>query len=164
MQGMEESAIENLTLQNIHLRITRPFDYSWRAKHAGGSSNPDDDRITRFARQPSYCTLANLRNLHVDNLRVEAVPGGLETFSRSALSVFHARGALLRSVACSPAAAAAPVMELHDVRTGLVTGCVAAPGTEIFLRCHEMDQSDVLMEANNLRNARHSVEHSARAG
>jgi hypothetical protein len=68
MQGMRESPLENLVLQNISLRVTQAFDYSRRAKHAGGSMNPHDDRITLYARQPSYCTLANVRNVVVDNL------------------------------------------------------------------------------------------------
>jgi hypothetical protein len=163
MQGMQDSAIENLTLHNILLRVTRPFDYSRRAKHAGGSSNPDDDRITRFARLPSYCTLANVRNAVVDNLRIEAAPGVLEAFPRSALTVFHAQEALLRSVARSSAAPGAAVIELHAVRTGLVTGCVAAPGTGTFLRCNDMDRADVLLDANNLRNAKLIVEQSSRS-
>jgi polygalacturonase len=157
IQGMQESPIENLTLSNVSFRVTKPFDYSQREKHAGGPSNPHDDRITRYARQPSYCTVANVRNLVVDNLRVDAAPGVMEANPRSALSVFHAEGAALRSIVRSPAAPA-PVMELHEVQNALVTGCVATPGTETFLRTYGMAEDDVTLEANRLRNVKQAVE------
>lgn len=158
IQGMRESAIENLTLHNVSLRVPRPFDYSRRAKHAGGTSNPHDDRKTRFARQPSYCTLANLRNVVVDNLRVDAAPGVLEAFPRTALTLFNAQGALLRSIARSPSGTGGPVVELHETRQGLLTGCVAGPGTETFLRIYGMDEGEVAIEANSFRNAKQAVE------
>src|ERR1035441_1563510 len=138
---MADRAIENLTLHNINLQITRPFDFSERRKHEGGTGNPHDDRITLYARQPSYCTLANVNNVVVDNLRVDAAPEVLDKFPRSALAVFHARGAVLRSIARS-GPAHAPVVELHEVRGGLVTGCIASPGTEVFARTHGMEESE----------------------
>jgi hypothetical protein len=150
---MPESFVENLVLHNVSIRVTRAFDYSHRAKHAGGPSNPRDDRITRYARQPSYCTLANVRNLVVDNLRVDAVPGVREANPRSALSLFHAEGAVLRTIARSPATPGA-VLELHQVQDALVTGCVATPGRETFLRTYGMAEGDVTIEANRLRNVR----------
>jgi hypothetical protein len=149
MQGMEQSVIENLTLHNISLRVTRPSDYSKRVKHAGGTVNPHDDRITRFARQPSYCALANARNVVVDNLRVDAAPGILEANSRSAVSLFNVQGALLRSVARSPAVAG-PVVELNEVRQGLVTSCIASRA-ETFLKLTGMKDDDVVIEANNFQ-------------
>jgi hypothetical protein len=157
MQGMEQSVIENLTLRDIGFRVVRPFDYSGRAKHAGGTANPRDDRITRFARQPSYCAIANARNVVVDNLRVDAVPGVLGSSPRTALSLFNTQGAVLRSVARSPAGAG-PVVEFDGVREALVTGCVAGPGTGTFLRCRDVAESDVAIEANNFRGVKRVVE------
>ena len=158
MQGMRESVLENLVLHNISLRVTQAFDYSQRAKHAGGDINPHDDRITLYARQPSYCTLANLRNVVVDNLQVEAAPGVLEAYPRTALSVFNAEGALLTSIARTPGGDFGPVVELHDVRPSLITGCLAGPGTGTFLRTYGMAEDDVALEANNLRLAKKAVE------
>ena len=151
MQGMRESTLENLVLHNISLRVTQPFDYSRRAKHSGGNSNPHDDRITLYARQPSYCTLANLRNVVVDNLQVEAAPGVLEAYPRTALSVFHAQGALLKSIVRTPGGDYGPVVELHDVRPSLISGCLAGAGTGTFLRTYGMAEEDFALEANNLR-------------
>jgi len=160
MQGMRESVLENLVLQNISLRVTQPYDYSRRAKHTGGSSNPHDDRITLYARQPSYCTLANVRNLVVDNLQVEAAPGILEAYPRTALSVFNADGALLKSIARTPGGDFGPVVELHNVRPSLITGCLAGAGTGTFLRTQGMADDDVALEANNLRLAKKAIEKS----
>ena len=158
MQGMRESVLENLVLHNISLRVTQAFDYSQRAKHAGGDINPHDDRITLYARQPSYCTLANLRNVVVDNLQVEAAPGVLEAYPRTALSVLNAEGALLKSIARTPGGDFGPVVELHDVRPSLITGCLAGPGTGTFLRTYGMAEDDVALEANNLRLAKKAFE------
>jgi polygalacturonase len=154
MQGMRESLLDNLVLQNISLRVTQAFDYSQRRKHAGGPSNPHDDRITLYARQPSYCTLANLRNVVVDNLQVEAAAGVLEAYPRTALSVFNAEGALLKSIGRTPGGDYGPVVELHDVHPSLLTGCLAGPATGTFLRTYGMADEDVALEANNLRPAK----------
>jgi hypothetical protein len=40
---------------------------------------------------------------------------------------------------------------VHDA---LVTGCVATPGTETFLRAYGMAEGDVTLGANRLRNVR----------
>jgi polygalacturonase len=158
IQGMRESAIENLTLQNIVLRVTRGFDYSQRRKHAGGTSNPKDDRITRLARQPSYCTLAHIRNLMVDNLNVQVDTSVLESFPRSALALLNSEGAMLRSIYRGPGAKGGPVLEFSDTREASVTACVAPPGTETFLRLHGMRKDDVALTGNNLRGAKRAVQ------
>jgi hypothetical protein len=160
MQGMPESLLENLVLQNISLRVTQAFDYSQRRKHAGGASNPHDDRISLYARQPSYCTLANLRNLVVENLQVEAAAGVLEAYPRTALSVFNAEGALLKSIGRTPGGDHGPVVEMHNVRPGLITACLAGPGTGTFLRTDGMADEDIALEANNLRLAKKPWERS----
>jgi hypothetical protein len=116
MQGMPGSAIENLTLSGICFRVTAPFDYSQRKKHAGGTINPKDDRITVYARHPSYCAIANVRNLLVDNLSVQADEKVLEAFPRSALALMHADGAILRAVRRGGSEKAGPMVELHHSR------------------------------------------------
>jgi len=107
-----------------------------------------------YARQPSYCTLANLRNVVVDNLQVEAAAGVLEAYPRTALSVFNAEGALLKSIGRTPGGDYGPVVELHDVHPSLLTGCLAGPATGTFLRTYGMADEDVALEANNLRPAK----------
>jgi hypothetical protein len=157
IQGMQESAIENVTMRDVFLRVTRPFDYSERKKHAGGTINPKDDRITLYARQPSYCTLANARGVVVDNFRVVGDPKVLATFPRSAVALFRVQGALLRGIHRDPAAQSASVVALHECREALVTGCLAPAGTGAFLSLEGMQKDDLAMEANDLRRARLQV-------
>jgi hypothetical protein len=52
------------------------------------------------------------------------------------------------------------VVELHNVRPSLVTGCLASAGTGTFLRTNGMAGDDVALEANNLRLAKKAVEKS----
>jgi hypothetical protein len=158
MQGMLESPLENLVLQNIALRVAQPYDYSRRAKHAGGTINPHDDRITLYARQPSYCTIANVRNLTVENLHVDAGPDVLQACPRSVLSVFNGERAILKSITRTPAGDFGPVVDLHRVRPTLITGCLAGSGTGTFLRTEGMSVEDVALEANHLRGAKKAWE------
>jgi hypothetical protein len=158
MQGMRESHIENLILQNILLRVTRGFDYSQRRKHAGGTSNPKDDRITRYARQPSYCTLAHVRNLTVDNLNVQVDQSVLEAFPRSALALLNSEGAMLKSIYRSPCLTGGPVLDLYETREVSVTACRTPPGTETFLRLHGMRKDDIAVTGNDLRGAKRALQ------
>jgi hypothetical protein len=111
IQGMRESIIENLTLSNICFRVSAAFDYSQKKKHAGGTINPKDDRLTIYARHPSYCTIANVRNLLVDNLSVQVDSKVQERFPRSALALMNVDGAMLRAVR-----GGRPAVEQHDSR------------------------------------------------
>lgn len=158
MQGMRRSLIDNLVLHNISLQVTQAFDYSHRAKAAGGRSNPHDSRITLYARKPSYCTLANLRNLLVDNLQVESTADIFRTYPRSALSVFNAEGAILKTLERRPGGDYGPVVHLDNVRPALVTGCLAGQGTGTFLQTNGMAEEDVALEANSLRLAKKAID------
>ncbi len=158
VQGMRESAIENLLLRNIVFRATRAFDYSQRQKHAGGASNPKDDRITLYARQPSYCTVANVRNLSVDHLSVVAEPDVLDAHPRTALSIFNAEGASLRSIHRSASERAGPVVELNHCREVLITGCLAPAKTGVFARARNMGKGDCALAGNDLSRAGKDVD------
>jgi len=116
IQGMRESAIENLTLSNICFRVAAAFDYSQKKKHAGGTVNPKDDRLTIYARHPSYCTIANVRNLLVDNLSVQVDDKVRARFPRSALALLRVEGAILRAVRRTGGEASSAAVEQHDSR------------------------------------------------
>jgi len=88
IQGMKESAVEGLTLRDIDFDVNGPFDFSSRVKHAGGRANPDDDRISRYARKPSHITLANTRMFSVDGLRVRVDEQAYRRYGRSALGIY----------------------------------------------------------------------------
>jgi hypothetical protein len=158
MQGMPESIIENVTLRDILFRVTRPFPYGARRKHAGGVSNPKDARRTLYAQHPSYCTLANMRHVTVDNLRVSVDPAVLGAHPRSALALINVRNAAARSVHRDAAENAGPVVEMNHCREAAVTNCVAPAGTEVFLKLRDTPEEEVALAANDFRRARRPVE------
>jgi hypothetical protein len=116
IQGMNESLIQNLTLRNITFRVPVGFDFSNRQKHGGGTSNPHDDRITKYIRQPTYLALANIDGLVVDDVRVLINPEVARQFDRSAVAVFHSRDGVITNVARRPdgSPGSQPVVALTD--------------------------------------------------
>lgn len=135
LQGMAESPLENVAIENISLRVDRGFDYAQRRKRGGGKANAQDDRLTRYAREESYLTIAHARGLSVDGIRLLVDRSTFDAFPRSALSVHEADEGTLRNVARTPPGkeGAQPVIRLHNCREMLVTGCCPAPGTPLFL-------------------------------
>jgi hypothetical protein len=119
IQGMEKSKIENLTLRNVTLRVDRGFDYSQRKKHIGGTtSDTEDRRMTLYARQPSYTTLANVDGLTADGLRVLIPENIFAKYQRSALSLHQVDGALVRNISRRPdnAGSQMPVVVVENCR------------------------------------------------
>lgn len=158
MQGMPESLIENVTLRDIHFRVTRSFPYDARRKHAGGVSNPKDARRTIYAQHPSYCTLANMRHVTVDSLRVSVDPAVLGAHPRSALAVINVKNAMARAVYRDAAMNAGPVVELQNCREVSVMNCAAPEGTDTFLKLKDTPEAEVALAANDFRRARRPVE------
>jgi len=103
IQGMQESPLENVSLRNVTFRVDRGFDYSHRVKHGGGTSNPNDDRRTRYARQPSYLAVAHVNGLFVDNVRLLVKDDVFRKYPRSALSIDESKSGTIRSVWRKPA-------------------------------------------------------------
>lgn len=91
LQGMPESPLENITLDNITLRIDWLDDYQNRKKAVGGRRTFRDDRDTRFAQQPSYITVAYTNNLHLNNIKVFANPGVYQQNKRVAFYGYQLR-------------------------------------------------------------------------
>ena len=158
MQGMRESVIENVTLRDILFRVTRPFPYGARRKRAGGVSNPQDARRTLYARHPSCCALANLRQATVDNLRVSVDPGVVGAHPRSALALINVRNAAARAVHRDAAENAGPVVEMNHCREAAVTHRIAPSGTEAFLKLRDTLEEEVALAANGFRRVRRPVE------
>lgn len=135
IQGMPESQIENLTLQNISMRVDCPLDYSSRKKRIGGDRTTKDDRDTLYARKPSYMTLAHINGLTVDNFRLWTTEQDSNNFERSALQGYEITNGLIRSVFRNTAAGKdkLPVILLHNCQQMLITDCLAVPGVSKFI-------------------------------
>ena len=116
IQGMPESPIENLTLQNITFRVDRADTYDGRKKAVGGRRTTRDERDTLFAQAPAYLTLAHIQGATVDNVRVTIEEPVFRQFPRSALSLYHAKDSLLRALRRTPKPQGSdpPVIELHE--------------------------------------------------
>jgi hypothetical protein len=102
IQGMPESRIQNLTLRNITFRVPQGFDFSQRKKPGGGLSNPNDERITKYIRQPTYLALANIDGLVVDDVRVLIKDEVFRKYDRSALALFNVSDAMISNVQRRP--------------------------------------------------------------
>jgi hypothetical protein len=164
VQGMSKSRVENLVLSNINLRVNREFDYSARKKHVGGrTSETSDRRRTLYARKPSYTTLANIKGLTVDGLRVFIPDSVFARYGRSALSLHQVDEAAVRGVFRSPAGAgsAMPVVMMENCRSAFLTECFALPGTNVFLKVDGPDTANISLAGNDLSKAKVAVEPSA---
>jgi hypothetical protein len=119
IQGMPQSPIENLTLQNVTLRVNRAEDYSNRRKAIGGRRTTSDERDTLYARQPSYVTLAHINGLTLENLHVMIAEDVFERCERSALICNSVENGAIRNVYRRPVSGEkAPVISLlncHDM-------------------------------------------------
>ena len=159
IQGMQKSPLENITLQNVTMRVERGFDYSGRTKHGGGTANPDDDRRTLYAQKPSYLTLAHVRGVQVDNVRLYVRDGVFADYPRSSLSIDEAVAGSIRSIWRSPAGTEGgqPVIRLHNCRQMFVTNCCPPPGTPTFLGLTGPGTSRVSLAGNDLGAANQAI-------
>lgn len=98
IQGMPESSIENLSLQNITMRVDEADNYEKRHKAVGGARTTKDERDTKYAQMPSYATLAYVNGLTVENLRVLVSKEAIEQYNRSALCCNESSNAVIRNV------------------------------------------------------------------
>lgn len=155
IQGMRESPVRNLVLRDITTRVQKPFDYGQRMKHGGGPANPKDDRRTVYAQKPSYFALANVDGLVVDNLRLVVADAVFAQCPRSALSISETTDGAVCGVRRTPAGIpdGQPVVEMHNCRQVLVAGCLAAPGTPVFLGLSGQNTDVIAVLGNDLRGA-----------
>jgi hypothetical protein len=144
------------------MRVERGFDYSERTKHGGGKANPDDDRRTLYATKPSYLTLAHVDGLHVDNIRLSVKDDVFTEHPRSALSIYEAEAAAIRSIWRRPGGKedGQPVISLHNCRHMFITDCCSPPGTATFLRLTGPRTARVSLTGNDLSAAKQAIVHS----
>lgn len=98
IQGMPESPIENLVLEGITQRVTRPVDNAGRQKAIGGRRTTSDERDTRYAQQPAYLTIAHARDVTVRGYRLYVPEGVAEEAPRSAVSLHEAQRVMVSDV------------------------------------------------------------------
>ncbi|MBM3858893.1 MAG: glycoside hydrolase family 28 protein [Verrucomicrobia bacterium] len=118
IQGMPESPIENLTLRNLKLQVTRPDDFAKRKKPVGGRRTTREERDALYAQLPTYFALAHIRNLTLEDVTVNIAPEAFARFERSAVSGRDIVGGTIRNVRRIPGATPGrlPVIDLQDCR------------------------------------------------
>jgi polygalacturonase len=164
VQGMSKSKIENLMMRDITMRVNRGFDYSERKKHIGGrTSETQDRRRMIYARKPSYVTLANIKGLTVDGLRVLIPDNIFDSYKRSALSLHEVEEAIVSDVLRAPAGDGSrmPVVMMENCRNAFLTKCFALPGTDIFLGISGEDTANISLAGNDLSKSETGVKLSA---
>ena len=164
VQGMGKGKIENLVMSNINFRVNRELDYSARKKHVGGrTSETLDRRRTLYARKPSYVTVANVRGLTIDGLRMFIPNAVFARYKRSALSLHEVDEAVVSGIHRSPAGAGSrmPVVTMENCRNAFLTECFALPGTDVFLAVDGPDTANISLVGNDLSRAKVAVEPSA---
>lgn len=114
IQGMPESFIQDLSLRNITMRVERGHDWSERSKAIGGRRTTSDERDTLYARKPSYLTLAYVKGLVMENIRVVVDPAVSRRYERSAVSIHRSVDGLIRNVAQSVELSDLPIVAIHD--------------------------------------------------
>jgi len=115
IQGMPQSPIENLSLQNITMRVDWADDYEKRHKAVGGTRTTKDERDTLYARMSSYATLAYINGLTVENLRVLIENEAFQKYERSALCCHESRNVAIRNVYREPKEInKLPIIDLHN--------------------------------------------------
>ena len=162
IQGMEERPVENLSMRNILFRVNRPFDISAKEKHAGGDSNPDDDRITLYARKPAYLTLAHVNGLGMDNVRVISDDDVMDAVDRSAIYLENIEDANLRGIHRVPAnkSGTLAVIEGKDLSDLLLTGSRALEGEPAFFSLSGSRNAKIRLRGNALEGAATMVRRS----
>lgn len=159
IQGMPESPIENLTLENVAFRVYEPGDYRDRKKHVGGRRTTTDERDTLYARKPSYVTLAHVNGLTVNDLKVHISEDDFRKHERSAFHGDEIENCVIRNVFRQPSGkgGVTPVVALHDCENILVTSCIAEPGTPLFLEVRGEKTAGVSIDLVGLQGAVRSV-------
>jgi len=159
IQGMPESPIDNLSLQNVTLRVDSTVDWAKRHKAIGGRRTTSDERDTLYARKSSYVTLAHLKGLTLENVRVLIAEDAFHQYERSAVSIHETENGTIRNVYRSPAGEGGqlPIVALHNCQRMLITGCLAMAGTPPFLGLSGDRSADISLVGNDLRAARRAT-------
>jgi hypothetical protein len=116
MQGMPESRLQNVTLENIRMDVKDAEDYANRKKPVGGRRTTRDARDTLYARAATWAALANIRGLKVNGFHVQIGEDDFGKFPRSAISLFNVEGGEVSNVTRKPAATNPPVVEQSNCK------------------------------------------------
>lgn len=102
VQGMSEAPIENVTMQNVTLRVDEAADYAERCKPKGSRRTIPNESDTLYARSPSYLTFAYVSGLTLDNIHVLIAEEAFKKYPRSAVWGHKLENGVLRAIVRQP--------------------------------------------------------------
>ena len=160
-QGVPESPIENLTLQNVTMRVNKGFDYAVRRKHSGGFGNPNDTMARKIllARKPTYMAFGYVKGMLLDNVRLIVKDDVYRQYPRSAVSIYESEGGTIRSIfrQAGKISDETPVINLEDSRNMFLTNCFTGGETPVFLEVKGGKTKNISLKGNDLSGSGHSV-------
>lgn len=160
IQGMPESPIENLTIDNLTFRVDQADVYSDRRKTVGGRRTTNDERDTLYVRKPSYVTLAHVRDLSMKYIKVLIAEGAFAKYERSAVSLHEVEDGLVRRVYREPAGEGGtlPVVFMENCQQMMLSDCAPAPGTPALLGVRGDKTAGISLMGNDVRAAKQIVQ------
>jgi hypothetical protein len=168
IQGMPESHLENLTVENLTMRITGPAGYEHREKPSGGGGQTRKD--LDIMRTPTWLALNHIDGFVIDGLRVFVDPATARQYDRSALHVRNSTWGTIRNVEliageCPPGVPRTgnrmPVIDALNARALVLSGNRAMPGTPVFLGVRGAATEDITLTGNALQHAAQAVDRTA---
>jgi len=142
IHGHPDSLLENVTFDNVRLTISADPESPWHQGQKGQHALAID----------------NVRNFSLKDVEITWEAPALDHW-QSAISVENAQDLTLENVSArqAPSAPNAPAVVFKAVRGAVVRDCQAQPGTGAFLRLADAATQDVVLWANDLRQAQTGV-------
>jgi hypothetical protein len=152
IQGMPESRIENLSIENLNFRVTAPDSYQKRSKPVGGARTTKDERDTRYIQMSSYFAVAYVDGLYLDKIRIVQSEEARAKYERSAMVIHESRQVTVRGVESTPPRGqlGLPLIGLHNVDGALISDSVALAGTGTFVEVTGARSGNVVVTGGRL--------------
>ena len=155
IQGMPESPIENLVLDNITFRVNKELDFSERVKRGGGVSNTNDDRRTKYIRHQTYFSIANVNDLFISNIKVLLTEEVFEKFDRSAIALFEINKGIIQNISRQPAGnikQKEPILRLDNCSNMYILNCIVLEDTNSFVGISGERTNRIVLKINEFSN------------
>jgi polygalacturonase len=156
MQGLPESAIENLTLSNISFRANGLNDFYSREIWKDSAIKRDQD--TLYIRKPSYFTIAYAKGLHINNITV-TIP---DIFSRessySAFGGYYIKNAVIQDIMrLTPAKINTPLIVLGNCKDMLISNTLIENSSDILLEIQGKKSKDIMLNMPRLKKIKNKI-------
>jgi hypothetical protein len=152
--GMPERFVENVTLRNVQMRATGFEPVEKARKPAGGRAQPARPEAD-FGNVSAAFIFANARGICLDQVRI-LWDLGEPPLERHALFGAHLEDVRIHGFTGRQSVPGGwlPVISFDDVKDVFISGSRADPGAGVFVSLKATPPREVVLEGNDLRNAR----------